>query len=293
MALIKCPDCKTAVSNKAAACPKRARPIKERWMPMEEIKQLIEARGMKKNGIISIFICVLLMSGGQGFCVEDSFKYQFARDYIMALGCLQDISDRSVLIKDDDSMMTLLAGANRNIIKSKEAISLIQTYEKPDKIAKFREEESFVIPLVVIILTEIQELNKEFLSQLEGLAKDDLAVEIKGGEAVPAATDNLLKTQLKTAEIRAQLEEAHKQLFESAPLIAYLLVDYPVSPDKPVLDMSLDEKKSLLHELELIFGDGVKEGMKTGQSYLRAAGALLYQALSQKYPNAELAGIDS
>ena len=41
MALIKCPDCKTEVSNKAVACPKCGRPNEKKWTLMKEIRQLI------------------------------------------------------------------------------------------------------------------------------------------------------------------------------------------------------------------------------------------------------------
>ncbi len=241
------------------------------------------AKGMKKRRLRSIFFVVLIISISSTCFAEESFKYQFAHDFIRALGCLQDISGRVKEIKDDDEMLKLLTATNRNVLKSKEAHALMEKFLRPERLSKFSTEEQDVVPTIVGIFYEINELSKASLKMLEGLSSDEITVSIKGKSAVPQATNNLIGSQRNAARTGALLEEAYKRLFYASLLVGQMLTDYPNGQDKPVLDMTLEEKQSLLRELEFVFGDEVKEGVKTGQPYLKGAGAGLYQALNQSW----------
>ena len=102
----------------------------------------------------------------------ESSKYRLANDYIQALGLLKEVSDRAKQIEDDAEFIDVLAGANRNVIKSNEALSIMSVYANAESMKDFDREYREALPEIVANFKSINELHKAGLAQFVKLSNN-------------------------------------------------------------------------------------------------------------------------
>ncbi len=123
-----------------------------------------------------------------------------------------------------------------------------------------------------LIYEEEIRLQRQGLGLMEKMYGNDLIKD--------SAEIDLGKLMSEQSSLAADHEDLMKTLMNTAILATYTIVRADENNRMTLLDLSTEEKDYLVKELVSVFGDEIRDGVKTGQSYLTAAGAAIMQVIS-------------
>jgi len=227
--------------------------------------------------IISMVFITSILIFTSAYSFADSQENEFAKAYIYGLGIRRDIEQRST--KDykeagNDSLkkdMAIMRNAQRAIMEVQALVAQLDPYLKSKNEAMSNVASATVVSYKGMIA------NYQHIVQVYEVLSN------------PANANNknidMGKMMSEVSGITAKQEYIADTLFQSSPLVTMALVD--PKEDKEghcsYLLITSDERKSLVNDLDTIYGDEIKGGAKAGQNYTVATGALLRQFLTGQH----------
>lgn len=233
---------------------------------------------MKK--IISIIFIIALCSS---FCFANANeeKYLFVKDYIRVLQHLKIIHARGVQLHEtmsgDNAMLD-----NVNILSDvrRAKTELIMAKGIMPKYADSKDEMIKETAKAVSSVLNIRIENNEKQLKVYERALAPLPNE-------PAMSEAEMTREM--SKILAESDDSFQLLMYCSVMVTHVLLS-PL-PDKKglmsFLVVTSEQRKQIIKGLEGIFGDGIKDGLKGGITYIDSTGAILYQFLTGGHKSAD------
>jgi len=211
------------------------------------------------------------------FCFAQSTeKLNFTSDFVQSLAHLKINQEKmdKVLAKSNSNEVEFIIDMMKTMKLNKMEIELAEKLLEPylgskDTLIKD------VSSATIIILKKLNELQTEKLKILENLYNQNT---------------NSLGTELtKVAEVKANEEIEMKSLMYITIGISHILISY--DPDEfgklSYLCITKQQRRSLINEIESIWGYDLQKDMTAGQSYLDGSVSMLYSFLKGEHKSAD------
>lgn len=234
---------------------------------------------MKKKFLIKKIIsaCIILfLSIWIKPCFAGNEEYSFVKSYVKSLRLLIINAEKAENLKtgnpsDIAAMTTLLSECRQGIYRLEQAKSLIKEYLNLKNIL-IKEAANNIIS---VYDTKIA-LGYEQLKLFENMISK--SEEFNEGKFI-----------IESGKQDADNELSWDMLNNCSILITYCLVDQ--KPDKDgnlsYLVLTSNEREELIKELDNIFGESIKNGLKTGQTKLQVCGSIIKQFLVGEHRSAD------
>ena len=205
-------------------------------------------------------------------------KYEFAKAFIRSLGDVSSALDRFKEVEDQsnktdiESTMDLMKVTKRSSSDYERAAAQIDDFS--------RSKNELIALMATSLLASYDshiQLNDEMIKIYE---------EMYGPEAMsnPDKVD-LGKLMRRQSDLTARHEEFMRFLMQTSLFMTQILVsEQPDSEGKmSILGITSQQKQDLIKDLEIIFGEKVKNGFKKAKgslNYFDSCGAILYEVLA-------------
>lgn len=220
--------------------------------------------------IKNLFLRVIFIFFIYIFLIQNSYageEYDFAQAYIQGLAIRKNIDERAEITEEENTLddtqttiETIKLGYRANT-DLEDAVRLLEKYKASDKqLIKETAE------MTIAFYRRLIELNGEMIKFLEDLYSPE---QLNNPDDV-----HIGKLMGRLGEITAEKEDVSRSLMYCSVLLTHALTLMP--QDGATIShmiITSEERKELLRDLDSIFGDSIKDGMQTGQSYLVGAGA--------------------
>lgn len=231
---------------------------------------------MNKALIISLVVNSIGLSILRAESTKPNIEYLFVKNYIECLRVRKSNDEKAkteaaTLDANSDESTTIMTGLHRKIISLQECISILSQYktENNDRVAE-----------IALVASNFHQLQMEITKRTITLLEDyyDNPSKFKKG-----------KFNSQFGMLTAELENVERKLLDCAILLKYVLISNIPGKDQKTsyLTVNKNEREDLISDLDVIFGHEISDGLKGGQSYLVASGAVIATLLKKDFKSAD------